>query len=366
VIKRTACTLALLAVVLLAPVVRVDPAYADAVRNAQWPLRFLEVDHAHRLSRGAGVVVGIVDTGVDAAHADVAGSVLPGADIVLGTGPGWRDPDGHGTEMAGLIVGHGTGGGGVLGMAPAAKALPVAAYTDRSLGVGPLGPKAIRWAVDHGARVLCLAFAGVVGNDDLASAIRYASAHDVVLVAGAGNRPRLSGVGYPAAYQGVVAAVGVDRDGRHAEVSVTGPEAVLAAPAVDVVTTAKGGGYVKGTGTSAATAIIAGVAALVRARFPELSAAEVVHRLTATARDVGPPGRDELYGYGIVNPVGALASDVPPLSPSPTPSGTDPPSPPPAAAGRTGPGSPVIGLVTVIGVVLAVGGWLVLRRRRIG
>src|SRR5690606_39806474 len=107
-----------------------------------------------------------------------------------------------------------------------------------------------------------------------------------------------------AAYPGVIAAVGVGRDGNHAEISVTGPQAVLAAPAVDIVstTTTFGGrnGYSIGTGTSNATAIIAGAAALVRSRFPELSAAEVVHRLTATADDRGAPGRDPEYGYGIV------------------------------------------------------------------
>jgi subtilisin family serine protease len=79
-----------------------------------------------------------------------------------------------------------------------------------------------------------------------------------------------------------------------------------------------GGGYRRNSGTSDATAIIAGVAALVRSKFPELSAREVIHRMTATAIDKGKPGRDEEYGFGIVNPVGALTADVPPLSESPS------------------------------------------------
>lgn len=142
---------------------------------------------------------------------------------------------------------------------------------------------------------------------------------DVVVVAAAGNRPEATRVEWPAAYPGVIAAAGVDRDGNHAEVSVTGPEVVLAAPAVDIVSTNKLGEtrYSTGTGTSSATAIIAGAAALVRAKYPDLSAAEVVHRLTATAVDKGPPGRDELYGYGVLDLVAALTADVPPM-PSPT------------------------------------------------
>jgi subtilisin family serine protease len=96
---------------------------------------------------------------------------------------------------------------------------------------------------------------------------------------------------------------------------------MLAAPGVDIVSTSTAGEYREATGTSGASAIVAGAAALVRSRFPDLSAEEVVHRLTATAIDKGPPGRDEEYGYGVLNIVGALTTDVPPLaaaSPSPT------------------------------------------------
>ena len=91
---------------------------------------------------------------------------------------------------------------------------------------------------------------------------------------------------------------------------------MLAAPAIEIVSTVAGGGYGKNSGTSDATAIVAGVAALVRSKFPQLSAREVIHRMTATAIDKGKPGRDDEYGYGIVNPVGALTADVPPLSES--------------------------------------------------
>jgi subtilisin family serine protease len=133
-----------------------------------------------------------------------------------------------------------------------------------------------------------------------------------------GNRPDVNGVRYPAAYPGVIAAAGVDRKGNHAELSVNGPEVVLAAPAVEITSTGRNGRYRVGTGTSDATAIIAGAAALVRAKYPSLSAAEVVHRLTATADDRGPPGRDEQYGFGVLNLVRALTADVPPLSPTPS------------------------------------------------
>jgi subtilisin family serine protease len=174
--------------------------------------------------------------------------------------------------------------------------------------------------------VLCLAFGNGERETKLEQAVARAIGRDVVVVAGVGNVPISSEVAFPAAYRGVVAAAGVDRSGDHAAVSVVGSEAVLAAPAVSILSTAPDGRYRVGTGTSDATAIIAGAAALVRSKFPKMPAVEVVHRLTATAIDKGTPGRDSLYGYGIVNLVGALTADVPPLSSS---ASASPPAVPP-------------------------------------
>jgi subtilisin family serine protease len=229
-------------------------------------------------------------------------------------GDGHSDHDGHGTAMAGLIAARGRpGGAGALGISPKAKILPV------RVGAGQVHlSEGILWAVDHGARVVCVA----AGSNDpnIKNVIDKALAADVLVVAAAGNRPDDKRVLPPARLPGVLAAGGVDRDGNHVAVSVTGPEIVLTAPAERVWSTDTGGGYVSGTGTSDATAILAGAAALVRAKYPNLSAPEVIHRLTATAIDKGPPGRDDEYGYGIVDLVAALTKDVPPLgSPSASP-----------------------------------------------
>src|SRR5262249_17027025 len=153
-------------------------------------------------------------------------------------------------------------------------------------------------------------------DSDERRVIEDAIAHDIVVVAGGGKRPSTT-VQYPAAYPGVLAVAGVDEHGDHGIFSLTGPGVMLAAPGADILTTGLNHGYGYATGTSDSTAIVAGAAALVRSKFPKLSAVEVIHRLTATAIDKGPPGRDNLYGYGIVNLVGALTADVPPLSPSP-------------------------------------------------
>jgi type VII secretion-associated serine protease mycosin len=302
-------------------------AVADSTRAAQWHLGFLEVAKAHQYSRGAGVVVGVVDSGVDASHPDLAGAVLPGVAIFPGaTGDGRTDVDGHGTRMAGLISGRGHGVGdsfGVLGVAPKATILPVRVGTTALLpGIVP----GIEWATEQGARVISVSLAFPQDDSRERRAIEDAIAHDIVVVAGVGNAPSTS-VGYPAAYPGVLAVAGIDENGNHGAFSVRGPAVMLAAPGANILSTGLNHGYGYATGTSDSTAIVAGAAALVRARFPKLSAVEVIHRLTATAIDKGPPGRDNLYGYGIVNLVGALTADVPPGSSSPSPVATDSASP---------------------------------------
>jgi type VII secretion-associated serine protease mycosin len=315
----------------VAVVLPASPVWADSIRDREWQLGFLRVVEAHGYSQGAGVVVAVVDSGVDATHPDLVGSVLPGADVQRGaTGDGRTDIDGHGTSMAGLIAAHGHGPGnaqGVLGIAPQAIVLPVRDGAHAGIDTAD----AIAWATAHGAKVISISEAGPSADRLTRSAINDALAHDIVVVAGVGNIPGGS-VGYPAAYPGVVAVSGVDQHGDHAGISTTGPEVVLSAPADQVMEIELGHGYGLGTGTSDATAIVAGVAALVRAKFPNLSAIEVVHRMTATAIDKGQAGRDPVFGYGIVNPVAALTGDVPPL---PTASTTAAASPSPTATTPT-------------------------------
>ncbi|NGY61897.1 S8 family serine peptidase [Lentzea sp. NEAU-D13] len=245
----------------------------------------LDLEHAWQVSKGAGVVVGVVDTGVDDGRPALAGAVLPGAEFPeLGTGT--RDRLGHGTDVAELVV----------GVAPEAKILPV-----KLSGNSVEANAAIRWAVDHGARVLNLSL-GSSAKGTFDESLRYAAEHDVVVVAAAGNAGTDDGVTAPANGFGVLAVSAVDGSGKfRPDVSVEGPEVALAAPGVEVTSSGR-------SGTSFAAAIVSGSAALVRAAHPELSAPEVVDLLTSTARDAGPQGRDPQYGHGIVDPARAVTS----------------------------------------------------------
>ncbi len=359
--RRLTLAAALSALAVLLPAV---PAHADQERNEQWYLRFLHVAEAQRISQGDGVVVAVLDTGVDATHPDLVGNVLAGTDLVDSGGDGRRDADGHGTGIAGLIAAHGRGEAGILGIAPRVKILPVRTNTASRFSAHL--PAGIDWAVEHGAKVISIASGGS-DNPVLQHAVERAIAADVVVVAAAGNRPADLQVTFPAGYPGVVAAGGVDRNGNHAAISTTGNQVVLSAPAVDVNTIYSSGRYITANGTSAATAILAGAAALVRAKFPSLSAEEVIHRLTATATDKGAPSRDDEYGFGVVDLVAALTKDVPPLQQDATPTATPTPrlssSTAAAPSTKNSTGSVVViavlvGLLVVAGVV----GFVVVRR----
>ncbi|MFC4106797.1 S8 family serine peptidase [Micromonospora zhanjiangensis] len=280
----------------------------------------LKVTEAHRISKGGGSTVAVIDTGVDP-HSDLQGRLLPGTETFPnGTGDGRRDIDGHGTAMAGLVS----------GIAPEAKILPVR-YTEKKQTSDPSSlSKAVEWATVRKVRVINLSLGGGLGPNDL-SAIRAALAADIVIVAAAGNRPQDYGVTYPAALDGVVATGATDQSGERAAISVSGKQIVIVAPGANICSTDIGGKYRTSSGTSDSTAIVSGAVALIRSKYPNLSAKEVVHRLTATATDKGSPGRDPEYGYGELNLIAALTADVPPLEPSASVSASINPSPPTSA-----------------------------------
>ncbi|MET8906767.1 S8 family serine peptidase [Micromonospora sp. NPDC004551] len=336
---------------------------SERVRHDQWHLNYLQVSEAHTITRGAGVVVAVPDTGVDS-HPDLTGNLLTGTNVMPGKdGDGRRDTNSHGTAMAGLIAAHGTTGDvGALGIAPEAKILPIISSAADNRGEADDLAAAVEYATSHHAEVISISSSGTA-SVRLIRAIKVALAADIVVVAGVGNRPEAISVGYPASEDGVVAVAGIDRTGEHAAISVTGPEVDVAAPAVDIYSTSYGGKYSKGTGTSGATAIVAGAAALIRSKYPNLPAQEVAHRLTATAIDKGPPGRDDEYGYGVIDLVAALTADVPPLG-FQTPSVTAPAS---TAARDSSNDNPTARGLATLGVLLAAGGgYLYWRRRRRG
>ncbi|MDG4793335.1 type VII secretion-associated serine protease mycosin [Micromonospora sp. WMMD1082] len=323
----------------------------------------------HGITQGEGVTVAVIDTGVDP-HPDLRSNLLPGIDLLAGDArAGHQDTTGHGTGMAGIIAAHGqTGDTGALGIAPRAKIVPVRCFDADTEGELDLLAAAVEYSVGEGADVISISAGGGLSSR-LLRALDAARSSNVIVVAAAGNRPADSSVPYPAAADGVVAVGGVDDGGKLAAISVSGSSIDLVAPAVDIYSTSIRGKYRKGTGTSGAAAIVAGAVALIRAKYPYLPADEVVHRLTATAVDKGPPGRDDQYGYGVIDLVAALTADVPPRGfesvPKATPDGAGPTTAADGPPADEDAAATVRGLIT-LGILLAAGGaWgLFVRRRR--
>ncbi|MBQ1042860.1 type VII secretion-associated serine protease mycosin [Micromonospora sp. C32] len=293
----------------------------DHVRDEQWQLEKLRAKTAWRTSTGRGVVVAVIDSGVDASHPDLAGQVLPGLDLVEPDGSDGPDPVGHGTTVAGLIAGRADDDRGVVGLAPDAKILPVRVLdAENRYDDALIIAKAVRWAVDNGAQVVNLSLGGSSDSAALAAALDYAFARDVVVVACTGNlaTSTTTKVWYPAREPGVLAVAGLERSGENLwSGSITGHETVLSAPATALYGARPEGGYWRVQGTSFAAPLVAATAALVRSRYPKMSAGDVVNRLISTARDLGPTGRDDRFGYGLVDPVAALTADVPSVGHNP-------------------------------------------------
>ncbi|WBB65276.1 type VII secretion-associated serine protease mycosin [Micromonospora sp. WMMD812] len=283
---------------------------------APWALRRLDPSSAWRISRGAGVTVAVIDSGVSATHPLLAGQVGEGADFNdLPANQGRCDLAGHGTIIAGIIAGKEGTGAPFTGIAPQARILPIRVLPDnqtrRDEGLPGEIAEAIRWAVDHGADVINLSLV-TLPRPELADAVDYALRKRVVLVAAAGNRQeqQQDQPAYPARYPGVIAVAGVDEQGAHVDSSVSGDYVDIAAPGLNIVGPAPGGsGYlaVAQGGTSFATAYVSGVAALVRAAHPDLSPQQVTDRLTQTA-DNPPEGHNAEIGYGVVNPYRAVTA----------------------------------------------------------
>jgi type VII secretion-associated serine protease mycosin len=387
-VKRCQRAAACAALVLLGTGVLAAPARADDIRAQEWFLDRLHAQQAWSISKGAGVTVAVIDSGVEATHPDLRGQVLAGADFGDHRSPqGLVDTDtkfnGHGTAMASLIAGTAANGGGqgMLGLAPATKILPI--YDDFGNDPTPAATgEGIEYAIQHGAGVINISSSGNVNDVFLRKAINDAIAHNVVVVVGAGNNgQRGNAPGYPAADPGVVAVAATDQSDKPADFSSYGPYVTLAAPGAQIVTAASHAGYAKGGGTSDSTALVSAAAALVRSHFPNLTAGQVINRLIKTA-DHPAGGRDDHVGYGIVNPYQALTADLPagppgdPLlaptgqsQPSGGASGTATPATAPAAQSGTGRGAGIAviaGITAAVLVVLAILVTLLLgvRRRR--
>jgi hypothetical protein len=318
-----------------------DPSFPS-----QWGLTRINCPAAwDRTTGSANVTVAVIDTGIDLDHPELAPLIVPGRDFVdLGPNPtpppGFRfegdfmgvdnDPQdevGHGTHVAGTIACLSNNNSGVAGVTWNCRLMPVRVLARivninnpndvRGTGSAADIAAGIRWAVDHGARVLNLSLGGTVDTQVERDAIAYAIAHGVVVVAAMGNGfLQGNATSFPAAYPDVIAVGAIDQSDHRANFSQTGPHIDVAAPGVGVLSTVWNNGFATFQGTSMASPHVAGVAALIISCNPQLTAAQVGDIIRQTARPLrdnpADPIPNDAYGFGCVDAQAALVRACPP------------------------------------------------------
>ena len=329
---RRAGVLALAAATALIMTSGAAPAPADTVRNAEmWVLNAINAPAAWQVTKGQGVTVAVIDSGVDPGVSDLTGSVITGPDLTgVGTPPANPDWGMHGTWMASLIAGHGHDGGdsGIIGIAPLAHVLSIRVITNsgdpgfaryehqsqarhqRELAT------AINYAISHGAGVISMSLGDGAPSRPVLQAIQDALNRNIVILASSGNSgnqasARAQGhapLSFPADYPGVLSVAAVGQNGAPAGFSSDNLSVQVAAPGVQVPAQGQDGGYWLVSGTSPACALAAGVAALIRSVYPALPPAWVAAAITSTASNRPARGYDDKVGFGTVNAAAALTA----------------------------------------------------------
>ncbi|WP_284418885.1 MULTISPECIES: S8 family serine peptidase [unclassified Bradyrhizobium] len=276
---------------------------------AQYALAKLRLPEAHRLAQGSNVTIAVIDSGVDLKHPEFADAAFDTFDALGGDDA----PHVHGTGIAGVIVSHKR----LMGSAPYARVIAIRAFGVAKKGGGPESSsyvilKALDYAALHGAQIVNMSFAGPK-DAVIERAIAAVATKDVVMVAAAGNAGAKSPPLYPAANPNVIAVSATDPRDQLLPASNRGNYIALAAPGADIFLPAPDGKYQIISGTSFSAAYVSGLAALVLERNPVLKPETVRTLLTRTARDLGSPGQDDLYGAGQPDALAAVQAVVSPL-----------------------------------------------------
>lgn len=333
------------------PAAAADPenclaAKTTGIVESSEPLRKLNAAEANAVAKGRGVIVAVVDSGVDATNPHLKGVVLPGKSFLAkDKSQGRVDTYGHGTVIAGVIAARKIPGSGLIGLAPEAKILPVRVFASPALignevetSTSTATAKSaaanlprldrvaagIRWAADNGAQVVNVSISTPVEDPALKSAVAYANSKGALVVASVGNRTNQGNlkdtrvlpdqVRYPAGFDGVLGVTAADTaTGRVTDQTVYGEHVDVSAPGTNVLSTFSGRDCILAVGlpsTSFATAYGSGAVALLRQHFPRASISDLTLRLERTASSAVTRARDDVSGWGLIDPAAALTASA--------------------------------------------------------
>lgn len=299
------------------PIFRLPPDIVrEAVRVAalaetfDWSLKLFGISELWKQTDGKGVKVAVLDTGCDFDHPDLFEAIDATADFT-GSLFGAMDQNGHGTWCCGMI-GARANQVGVRGIAPECRLLVGKVLGDDGSGNERSIIRGLEWAAEQGADIVSMSLGGPQMSDRVRSAITaFLSARERFILCAAGNDGRANSVNYPAVWPETVAVAAVDEQRRLTAFSSRGPEVDIAGPGANMLSTVPrtAGSYARMSGTSMATPFVAGVVALMLAKHrqgggktPLRSQDDLLEHLRKTATDAGPPGRDDGYGWGLIDP----------------------------------------------------------------
>lgn len=282
----------------------------------QWNLPLIGMEKSWDISEGSSdVIVAVVDTGVDMDHPEFAGKLVEGYNVLEDNNKP-QDDNGHGTHVSGVIAAKTNNKDGIAGMTWKSKLMPIKAIGADGSGSAVDIAQGIYWATDHGADVINLSVGNYTSSAALKEACQYAFQKNVVLVAASGNDAS-DQPSYPAAYDEVLSVAAVDHRKERADFSNFGEHVDVSAPGVDIPSTYIYSDYASLSGTSMACPHVAALAALVRSVHPDMNNRDVMDVIRQSAVDLGPPGHDQLYGYGMID-VSQTLRQLRPVEPAQT------------------------------------------------
>jgi len=295
------------------PVYRLPPFKVDKVMLAtaetiDWGLKLLGVPSLWKETKGEGIKVGVLDTGIALEHPDLRPAILEARDFTRSPSAAY-DAQGHGTHVSGIIAAR-RNAHGIVGVAPEAKILMAKVLNDEGSGTSQDIVSGIRWAVEAGADILSMSLGSSEPDEEIHQALLLAISKGIFVITAAGNEgPDLDTVGYPAGFPEMVAVGSIDRRKRLSQFSSRGRQVDVVAPGDEITSCYPPRGYAVLSGTSMATPFVSGVVALALAKHRKMGGKTPLHtqqdlieHLCRTSADAGPAGFDPLYGCGILDP----------------------------------------------------------------